>query len=92
MGIGFACGRGSNNAGNKRERLMIPAENLEKETEKAYGFRFNEQMVWLPKSQITEFERTPNADKVSFWLPMWLITEKALEIFIDTSYAPSLFD
>lgn len=58
-------------------------------TAKAYRITAPDRSVWLPKSQIQEW-KIENG-KVSFWIPEWLVKEKGLEIFIDTSYEPSLF-
>jgi hypothetical protein len=85
----FACGRSNNNGGNKMIRLSIPVNHLEKESEKAYGFNFEGAMVWLPKSQIKDFENKES--NVVFWLPGWLVTEKSLETFINNDHEPTLF-
>lgn len=62
------------------------------ETAKAHGLDIDgfERTVWLPKSQIQDFK--DNGESVSFWCMEWLVKEKRLQEFIDTSYEPSLFD
>lgn len=86
--MAFICGR--SNPNNQTKLLTIPLDGAEpKETEKAHGIVVNGQTIWIPKSQIQEFKQENGA--VSFWCPMWLITEKSLEFFIDTSFEPSLF-
>lgn len=85
----FACRK--SDGGNSKKLLTIPLDGETiKTTEKAYGLKINGQMIWLPKSQTADVEEKDGT--FSVWLPMWLITEKSLEIFIDTSYEPSLFD
>lgn len=94
-------------AGNKLRLLTIPFEKINmtepasrtpfvKETDAAYGFTVNGEMVWIPKSQIKDFEYDDviKADYpcMRFWCPDWLIEAKSLEIFVDTSYEPSLFE
>jgi len=64
--------------------LHIPFEDSEDgksyvETDKAHGIKINGQMVWLPKSQLTDFELT--SDGVCFRMPQWLVEKKSLEIF-----------
>lgn len=84
----FACRRSD---GNSKKLLTIPLDGeTVRESEKAYGLKINGVMIWLPKSQIQEAAEADGVFKC--WCPMWLITEKSLEIFIDTSYEPSLFD
>lgn len=102
--------------GSKRlQKIIIPFDQADMldpasrtpfmaQTEKAYGFRVNGQMIWIPKSQIEDFEyradfnaNNPNPDGradnfISFSCPEWLIEEKALEYFVDTSHEPTLFD
>ncbi|HEX3102557.1 MAG TPA: hypothetical protein VHQ01_12220 [Pyrinomonadaceae bacterium] len=98
MGIGFACGRGGGNAGNQKHKLKIPIGNDDlfpdgsplKKTEKAIGFMANGVVIWMPFSQIVD--QTYEDQTLLFWCPMWLIEEKALEMFIDTSHEPGLFD
>lgn len=74
----------------KPKLLTIPdgGQNLA-ETDMAYGIRIDNKTVWLPKSQIQEWEVLNG--NVSFWIPEWLIADKGLDIFVDTSYEPSLF-
>lgn len=64
-----------------------------RETDKAYGIYCNDQYIWFPKSQIEAFMKRDNDHEyhVEFWCPRWLIEEKGMEIFIDTSHEPSLF-
>lgn len=84
--------------GNKNLRLIsIPlAETSDtpfRETTAAYGIWIEgnrEPMTWFPKSQIQDFKIEDEV--ASFWCPDWLIKEKEVEHFVDTSYEPSLFD
>jgi hypothetical protein len=91
MGFVFACGR--SNGGNKPVYMKIPAEAVKRETAHAYGLDLNGEanapLVWIPKSQISDW--TVEGENVFFWLPRWLVEEKSLEYFVDTSYEPSLF-
>lgn len=89
MVTGIFC-RGGGNEGSKLVLLRIPTEDFEAESEKAYCFKVNSQKIWLPKSQIQEWGQ--NDLQTTFWLPRWLVEEKSLEYFIDTSHEPSLFD
>ena len=84
----FACGT---NKGSSKKLLTIPLEEGEsvRTTEKAFGLKINGQMVWLPSSQLTDVENSKS--EFSCWCPLWLIEKNGLEIFIDTSYEPSLF-
>ncbi len=85
----FTCKR--NSEGNAQKLLTIPLDGEDvRVTEKAFGIKINGQMIWLAKSQIKDAEVRDG--KFSCWCPMWLITEKSLEIFIDTSFEPSLFE
>lgn len=85
----FACKR--NSGGSTEKLLTIPLDGEKvRETEKALGLKINGEMVWLPKSQITEPKESDG--EFSCWCAAWLIKEKKLEIFIDTSYEPGLFD
>lgn len=85
----FICGQSKQ--GNAQKLVSIPLDGkATRETEKAFCVVVNDQNVWLPKSQISDFK--VENDIASFWCPMWLITEKSLEVFIDTSFEPSLFD
>ncbi len=94
----IACNRGASNNGSRKMKLVIPIGEPElfaggvpyRASEKAYGFQANDQVVWLPKSQIEEFSF--DGGSIICWCPMWLISEKGLEIFIDTSHEPGLFD
>lgn len=69
-----------------------PGDPPVRETDKAFAVHLDQvnSMQWFPKSQIEDLEILP--DKVSFWCPDWLIHEKLIEAFVDTSYEPSLFD
>ena len=75
---------------DKEVHLKIPINYLEAETEKAFGFRLADGKVWLPKSLVKDW--TTDGANVSFWMPNWLVEKNKLECFLDTSYAPSLFD
>lgn len=84
----FACGR---NTGNSQKLLTIPLDGEDvRETEKAFGLKINGQMIWLPKSRLKDVEIKDG--KFSCWCELWIITEKSLEMFIDTSFEPGLFD
>ena len=86
------AGRGKN--GNDIKLLTIPLSDSDEdaliERELAYGIKIEGKLVWFPKSQIEEW--TMSAESVSFWCPVWLVKNKGVEDFIDTSYEPSLFD
>lgn len=70
-------------------KITIPKNSYRKETDLAYCFEIEGQSVWIPKSQIRDYEE--NSDEISFWCPKWLIVNKDLQEFVDTSYMPSLF-
>lgn len=84
------------NKGNNLKLLTIAVsdtdENACRESEMAYGLKIEGRsgLVWFPKSQIEDW--TMSAESVSFWCPVWLIKDKGVEDFIDTSHEPSLFD
>lgn len=84
------------NKGNNLKFVTIALsdsdEDAFRESDMAYGLKIEgkPKMVWLPKSQIQSW--TMSAESVSFWCPIWLILDKGIEDFIDTSYEPSLFD
>lgn len=84
---GIASGKQTS---EREVHLKIPINYLDGESGKAYGFKLADGKVWLPKSQLKDWE----ADKsnVSFWIPKWLVEKNKLDHFIDTSYAPSLFE
>lgn len=70
-------------------KLTIPLDGKTvRQSDKAFGIEVNGTLVWLPKSQIEDVQE---GDPFSCWCPMWLIEEKGLEIFIDTSHEPGLF-
>lgn len=71
--------------------LVIPKLYFLKETEKAYCFQFDGPGAYanLPKSRIRDFQLI--GENYDFWIEEWLIETNGLEMFIDTSYAPSLF-
>ncbi len=79
---------------NDLKLLIIPVsdsdEDAVRESELAYGLKIEGKTVWFPKSQIQDW--TVSAEQVSFWCPCWLIENKEVEDFIDTSYEPGLFD
>lgn len=83
----FACGKSHKRLESK---LSIPFDQWETESPKAYGFRINGQLIWLPKSQVKDWER--DEMRITFWLPTWLIEKNSLEVFLDTSDEPSLFE
>lgn len=77
--------------GNKLQKLSIPLDGLGlRHTDKAIQIISVE--VWMPRSQIQEFEHDKESDRVSFWAPEWIINEKCIEHFIDTNHEPRLFD
>jgi hypothetical protein len=88
--------KNNTNSGNNLKLLIIPLsdsdEDAFRESDMAYGLKIEGQpkMVWFPKSQIRDW--TMSAEQVSFWCPIWLITDKGVEDFIDTQYEPGLFD
>lgn len=88
--------KGHNGNGNNVKLLTIPMndsdEDAFRESEMAYGLKMegHSKMVWFPKSQVEGW--TISAESVSFWCPVWMIKDKGVEDFIDTSYEPSLFD
>ncbi len=101
----ITCRRSSGNSGNRIYRVKIPFDRIDQiapaarepfliETEKAYGFRVNGVNIFVPKSQIEDFHYRFNDHEahIEFECKEWLITEKSLEIFIDTSHEPGLFD
>lgn len=64
------------------------------ESEKAYRLDIDMpdnsiKVVWIPKSQIQEWHN--KGDEISFWAATWLVAEKELEDFVDSSYEPTLF-
>ena len=69
--------------------LRIPRELKQGESEKAYCFNIDGQKVWLPKSQIRDFEEINEC--FDFWMPEWLVVQNKIEHFIDTSFMPTLF-
>ena len=77
----------SKGSGNQPALLKIPTYYLTDESPKAYCFSLADGKVWLPKSQIQDWQ----VDKAncSFWIPTWLVERNGLEHFIDTSYAPT---
>lgn len=75
--------------------LSIPKMYFDKETDKAYCFRLLDtndefRFVNLPKSRIRDYQEI--GGKCDFWIEEWLIEANNIEEFIDTSYAPSLFE
>lgn len=93
------------NSGNRKYKITIPFDQVDqiapgstrpfiRESDKAYGFKVNGITIWIPKSQIDDFHYRFNDHEshIEFYCPLWLITEKSLEYFIDTSHEPSLFD
>lgn len=95
----FACDRRSSNDDGKRLVMLTITEIFEtRSTDKAIGYKVNDgEMIWFPKSQISNYseKRDPEIHtiiSVSFWVPAWLVKEKSCEYFLDSSYAPSLFD
>lgn len=79
---------------NTLKFLTIPISDADedaiRESDLAYGLKIEGMMVWFPKSRIEGW--TMGAESVSFWCPFWLIKDKGVEGFIDTSYEPSLFE
>lgn len=77
------------NKGNKLHQIALPAAKVS-ETDKAYGVDHENGKIWLPKSQIKDFQRSKTG--IKFWCPEWLVIEKGLEMYIDTSHEPTLFE
>lgn len=83
----------------KLNKLKIEISGDCRETQNAYGFTMKihedftkptNPMTWIPKSRSSDFCESEGF--VTFWMEDWLVIEKALEDFIDTSYLPSLFE
>jgi len=74
--------------------IAIPRVYFWKETDAAYCFRLedgdNSRFVNLPKSRIRDYQEIEG--KCDFWIEGWLIEKNEIEEFIDSSYAPSLFE
>ncbi len=76
---------------NNPTHLAIPSNFFVKETDKAYCFKLDDgRFIPLPKSKIRDFQQIN--DYYDFWIDGWLIEQNNIEEFIDTSYAPSLFN
>ena len=61
--------------------VTIDKANIEKETEKAYGFDFGDGgITWLPKSQVSiEWaEPMPHMKPGTLTIPMWLAKNKGM--------------
>jgi hypothetical protein len=60
---------------------QITRQNIEKETEKAYGFDLGSGgIVWMPKSQVT-IEWAPELPHIkagTLTIPMWLAKQKGM--------------
>ncbi len=69
--------------------LKIPKELFRGQSDLAYCFEVGTGKIWLPKSQLRDFELI--GEVFEMWAPEWLIGKNNLELFIDTSYMPSLF-
>ena len=81
-------------AGNRLQKLTIPVSDRGdvRESDLAHGVYVDDigKYAWFPKSQIKDF--SSDAESVTFWCPEWLIEEKQVEAFVDTSHEPGLFD
>jgi hypothetical protein len=69
-------------------KIRIPNYNYYEQTEKAYCLMFGTEKVWLPKSQIRDWEMV--GEDYVFWIAGWLIPSKKLEKYVDTSHEPML--
>lgn len=54
---------------------IIFFDSLEHETDLAYLLRFDEEKIWLPKSQVKDFDVLDR----TLSIPRWLMEEKGLE-------------
>jgi hypothetical protein len=74
--------------------LSIPHVFFFKETDGAYCFKIEDdddfRFVNLPKSRIRDYQIIDG--KCDFWIESWLIEKNEIELFKDTSFAPSLFE
>lgn len=55
------------------------------ETDMAYLLQFDDEKVWIPKSQIDDLDETTNSggDRIfQIIIPQWLALEKGLDAFI----------
>lgn len=64
--------------------LQFPADCFVRSTEKAKCFRFDDQDVWIPVSQIL-YEHTQDG-VTQMTLPEWLVIEKGLESYMDEQW------
>ena len=70
--------------------IAVADEKEVRETEKAWGIPTDEEMIWLPKSRTQELQ--DNGEFVQLWCESWLVIEKGLDAYIDSSYEPTLFE
>lgn len=81
------------------KRIKIPFEKgapfnngkqyLDRADDDFFGVMVNGQAVFISREHARELEITET--ELSVDLPLWYITHKSLEIFIDTSDEPTLF-
>lgn len=62
--------------------VRIPYQHFQ-QSDKAYRFNLNNEVVWLPKASVTI---TVNGVFQDLDMPKWLATQKGLEDFIVAEY------
>ena len=62
--------------------VRIPYQHYQ-QSEKAYRFNINNEIVWLPKAAVTI---TPNNGFQDLDMPKWLASQKDLSDFIVAEY------
>ena len=60
------------------EYITLSYDNVKVTTEKAYLIIFHKEEVWIPKSQVNDFDR----ENKTFAIPEWLMYDKGLESYI----------
>ena len=58
-----------------QEMITLVWDELIRSTDKAHLFVFDDEDVWLPKSQITDLDEKTKTLKI----PLWLAEEKGIE-------------
>ena len=82
---------------NKRDYekigIKIPANHLKASTQKAHGFdptdskEGSSSLIWVPISQITDWQKDDKAGLIFFAIPRWLFEQNdRLEDFHDEDY------
>lgn len=72
--------------------VKIPLENLRinKPDGKSYGFKFGDKyedpVLWVPKSQVTDWLIDEAKAMVFFAVPRWLFVENGMDQFHDEDY------